>query len=214
MAHVSPIDRLSFAIAVGIAIFVAIAIAVHLGAAHAFDRALLLALRRPGDLSMAGPRWLRQAALDLTALGSATIVVLVVGTAAISLALNRRGRDALLLSGCAASGYVLMRLLKAGFDRPRPQVVPHAVAVTDASFPSGHAMLSALAYLTLAAILSRGRNPRAVRIFLWSIASLLILMIGLTRVYLGVHWPTDVLAGWIAGGVWAMFCVRVAGNRN
>lgn len=202
------------AIAASTGLFVAVAIAVDRGATDTFDRALLLSMRRPGDLSMAGPPWLRQGALDITALGGPTIVFLIVAASATFLALNRSRRDALWLSGCASSGYVLMRLLKALFDRPRPQVVPHAILVTDASFPSGHAMLAAITYLTLAALITGNRPARyrrAARIFVWSMASLLILAIGLTRVYFGVHWPTDVLAGWIAGGVWAIFWWRLAG---
>ncbi len=194
--------------------FAGIALAVRLGAAYTFDRALLLALRRPADLSMAGPRWLPEAALDITALGSTTVVLLLIVAGAIFFVLKRRGRDALSLSVCVGTGYVLMRVLKAAFDRPRPDVVPHAVRVTDASFPSGHAMLSAIVYVTLAALITRGRLPRGAKGIVWSIASLLILMIGSTRVYFGVHWPTDVVAGWIAGGVWAMFCRRLAGSTR
>jgi undecaprenyl-diphosphatase len=191
------------AIALGVAIFVAIAAAVRAGITDAPDRSILLAMRLPGDLSMAGPRWLRQAALDITALGSTTIVFVVVAVAAVWLSLNRRAREVVLLSGCAGSGYVLMRVLKAAFNRGRPEVVPHAIMATGASFPSGHAMLSALTYLALAGIAARGR-PGTVRLFFWWIASTLILTIGATRVYLGVHWPTDVLAGWSAGAVWAI----------
>jgi undecaprenyl-diphosphatase len=179
---------------------------MRLGATDSFDRALLLAMRRSAGLSMAGPRWLSQAALDITGLGSTTIVFLAVAASAMFLTFRRRGRDALWLSVCVASGYVLMRVLKVAFDRPRPEIVPHAVRVTDASFPSGHAMLAAITYWTLAAVITRGQFSHRARIFIWSVVSLLILMIGWSRVYLGVHWPTDVLAGWIAGGVWALFC--------
>jgi undecaprenyl-diphosphatase len=200
------------AIAIGLTIFVAIALAVRLGVTDGWDRWVLLAMRRPGDLSMAGPRWLREAAVDVTALGSTTIVLLVVVTAAMFLAFNRRAREAVMISGCAGSGYVLMQLLKAGFDRPRPEVVPHAILATGASFPSGHAMLSAFTYLTLAGIITRGRHPRSMRILLWWIAAMLVVMIGSTRVYFGVHWPTDVLAGWIAGGVWAALWARRSGS--
>jgi undecaprenyl-diphosphatase len=183
---------------------------VRLGATDSFDRALLLAMRRSADLSMAGPRWLPQAALDITGLGSTTIVFSGVAALAIFLTFRRRGRDAFWLSVCVATGYVLMRVLKVAFDRPRPEIVAHAVRVTDVSFPSGHAMLAAITYWTVAAVVTRGQYSHGARILIWSIASLLILMIGLTRVYLGVHWPTDVLAGWIAGAVWAMFWCLLA----
>jgi undecaprenyl-diphosphatase len=100
--------------------------------------------------------------------------------------------------------------LKLGTDRPRPDLVAHLVEVHTASFPSGHAMLSAVVYLTLGGLLSRVERPRRIKIYVLSVAVILTLLIGVSRVYLGVHWPTDVLAGWCAGATWAMLCWRVA----
>jgi undecaprenyl-diphosphatase len=105
---------------------------------------------------------------------------------------------------------VLSSILKLGTDRPRPDLVAHLVEVHTASFPSGHAMLSAVVYLTLGGLLSRVERPWRIKIHLLSVAVILTLLIGVSRVYLGVHWPTDVLAGWCAGATWAMLCWRVA----
>jgi undecaprenyl-diphosphatase len=100
--------------------------------------------------------------------------------------------------------------LKMGFERPRPDLVPHATQVYTASFPSGHAMLSAVTYLTLGALLSRVQRRRRVKAFFLGLALTLTLLIGLSRVYLGVHWPSDVLAGWCIGAAWASLCWFVA----
>ncbi|WP_426959868.1 phosphatase PAP2 family protein [Muricoccus radiodurans] len=101
-------------------------------------------------------------------------------------------------------------LLKIGYDRPRPDLVPHAVEVYTASFPSGHAMLSAVTYLTLGALLMRVQPSRRVRSFVLGMAILTTLMVGISRVYLGVHWPTDVMAGWCFGAGWAVICSMAA----
>jgi undecaprenyl-diphosphatase len=107
-------------------------------------------------------------------------------------------------------GWVVSNILKLGVARPRPDIVPHLVEVNDLSFPSGHAMLSAVTYLTLGALLSRAEQYRSTRIFLLAAGIFLTLIIGLSRIYLGVHYPTDVLGGWCAGAVWAAGCWMLA----
>ena len=96
--------------------------------------------------------------------------------------------------------------MKALFLRPRPQVVPQLRAVVETSFPSGHAMNSAIIYLTLAALLARLVQPRALKVYFLALAMLMTFLVGLSRVYLGVHYPTDVLAGWTVGLAWASVC--------
>jgi undecaprenyl-diphosphatase len=107
-------------------------------------------------------------------------------------------------------GMLLSAGLKMGFERARPDLVPHHTRVYTASFPSGHAMLSAVVYLTLAALLARVQSERRVKTMIIVLAVLLTLLVGMSRVYLGVHWPTDVLAGWCGGAAWASLCWFVA----
>ena len=109
-------------------------------------------------------------------------------------------------AGSVAGGMVVSGLLKDVFQRPRPEIVPHVAYAANASFPSGHSMMSALTYLTLAALLARSQERKRLKAYFLLLAALLTFMVGISRVYLGVHWPTDVLAGWMAGAVWAMLC--------
>jgi undecaprenyl-diphosphatase len=174
-------------------------------APHAFDTAILLAFRQPGhpDLPI-GPAWLEGAVRDITALGSTSVLVLIVAAAVVYFFLIRRPRTALFMLCAVVSGQVLSSLLKLEVDRPRPELVSHLVTETSLSFPSGHAMLSAITYLTLGALAARFLPGRVTRIYVLSLAVLVTLMVGASRVYLGVHWPSDVLAGWCAGFAWAM----------
>jgi undecaprenyl-diphosphatase len=117
---------------------------------------------------------------------------------------------ALLLLLSVAGGWLISNGLKLGIARPRPDIVPHLIDVSDLSFPSGHAMLSAVTYLTLGALLSGMQRDRALKIYVVSIAVSLTVLVGISRVYLGVHYPSDVLGGWCAGAVWAVVCWRVS----
>lgn len=177
------------------------------GDKFAVDRAILRGLRTAADPAVpVGPHWILPAMMDVTALGSVTILTIItVLSVGFLLALRRRS-TALFVGLAVISGALLSAALKAFFFRPRPEIVPHLVEVTSASFPSGHAMNSAFVYLTLAALLARSQRGRRVRIYLISVAMILTLLVGVSRVYLGVHWPTDVLAGWSAGAIWAAIC--------
>jgi undecaprenyl-diphosphatase len=195
----------SFGVAAfGVLAFALIADETFEGETRGFDEAIVLALREPGDPSNPiGPAWLEHALLDITALGGYVILgMLVIGVAIYLLAAGKRG-TALLVVGAVGSGTLLSETLKLGFARPRPDLVAHLAEVQSASFPSGHAMISAIAYLTLGVLLTRAHRQRRTKIIIMSYAILLTLMIGLSRVYLGVHWPTDVLAGWALGAAWA-----------
>lgn len=181
------------------------------GDSFAFDRQLLLAFRQPGDLAaVVGPRWLRIAMVDITALGGGTVLTLVALVAVGYLVAARKYRTSLFLAAAALSGGLLEAGLKGLLGRPRPSVVPHLVEVTTLSFPSGHAMNSAIIYLTIALVLSRTVAARRVRLYLRGVAIVLVTTIGVSRVYLGVHYPSDVLGGWLVGSAWATLCWSAA----
>jgi undecaprenyl-diphosphatase len=187
--------------------FVSLAGEVIDGDTQAFDTRILRALRDPADPSRPiGPVWMEGPLLDLTALGGATVLALVVMAVAGFLVLQTRYRTAVVVAISWCSGELLDAALKHVFNRPRPSIVPHLRTVYTTSFPSGHAMESAIVYLTLAAILMRASQSRATKIYILGIAVLLTTLVGLSRVYLGVHYPTDVLGGWIVGFIWASIC--------
>lgn len=191
-------------IALGALVFAFIADETFEGDARAFDESILLALREPGDPSNPiGPAWLEHVLLDITALGGYVILsLLVVGVAIYLVAAGKRG-TAFLVVGAVGSGTLLSETLKLGFARPRPDLVAHLADVQSASFPSGHAMISAIAYLTLGVLLTRAQKRRRLKMIIMAYAIILTLAIGLSRIYLGVHWPTDVLAGWALGAAWS-----------
>jgi len=174
---------------------------------HAFDTEIMLAFRQAGQPDVPiGPAWLEGAVRDITSLGSTSVLVLVTTAVIIYLLLIRRPATALLMFVAVAGGQVLSSLLKFEVDRPRPDLVSHLVNETSLSFPSGHAMLSAVTYLTLGSMAARFLPGRTTKIFVLGLAILTTLLVGASRVYLGVHWPSDVLAGWCAGFAWAMLC--------
>jgi undecaprenyl-diphosphatase len=172
---------------------------------------ILKALRSPDDLSKPiGPAWLEGALLDLTALGGSTVLGLVIFAVVGFLLLQTRYRTALVVAITSISGELVGTLLKQAFNRPRPSVVPHLRDVYTMSFPSGHAMESAIVYLTLGAILMRATESRLTKLYCLGMAMLLTLLVGISRVYLGVHYPTDVIGGWMIGFVWASVCWMAA----
>jgi undecaprenyl-diphosphatase len=198
-------------IAGGVWTYIELADEVSEGETRAMDRAVLLALREPADLSdPLGPAWLEQAVRDLTALGGFAVLALLTLAVCGFLVLDGKKHAALLVLAAVAGGILGSHLLKAGFQRPRPDVVPHRAVVSSASFPSGHSMQAAATYLTLGALLARVQKRRRLKVFILALAAFLTLLVGWSRVYLGVHWPTDVLAGWTAGGAWAFLCWAVA----
>lgn len=195
----------------GAFVFVRLASEVVEGETRAFDEAILRALRQPGDLSTPiGPGWLTHVVTDITSLGGTTVLTLVTVCTVgyLLLALRRQTGAFVLLS--VLGGWLLSTLLKIGIARPRPDIVPHLVDVHDLSFPSGHAMLSAVTYLTLGLLLSCVQSSRATRLYVIAVALMLTLLVGLSRVYLGVHYPTDVLGGWCAGATWATICWMIS----
>ena len=188
-----------------------IAEAVVGGEMSAFDRKIILAMRDAADPSHPfGPAWLQEAARDITSLGSIVVLVLVTLAAVGYLFLVRQHASAWLMLAAVFGGLALTELLKAGFARPRPDIVSHAVRVFTASFPSGHASLSAITYLTMGALLARAQSSTTIGVYFIALAMFLTVLIGVSRIYLGVHYPTDVLAGWCLGLAWAITCWLVA----
>lgn len=181
------------------------------GDAHTFDRMILLALRSSASQQdPIGPRWLEEIARDFTSFGSVAVLTFVLLSAVGYLFLQEKKRTIVLVLAAVVGGGALSFLLKFGFDRPRPELLTPLAHTVTPSFPSGHALLAATTYLTLGALLARVQPDRGLKVYLMFLAILLTLIVGLTRLYLGVHWPTDVLAGWTMGGIWALTCWLIA----
>jgi len=191
--------------------FLALASEVMEGDTKTLDMRILVALRKSDDPSRPiGPDWVQNSLMDLTAIGGPTVLGLVVVSVAGFLLLQGRYHTAIVVLATAASGEIANYAMKNLFLRPRPDVVPHLRDVTSSSFPSGHAMESAIIYLTLGAMLMRVAERRVTKMYCIGIAIVLTLLVGISRVYLGVHYPTDVIAGWMFGFFWASLCWMVA----
>lgn len=198
-------------LAVAIWAFASLAGEVLEGDTQAIDEWVVSSLREadnPGE--PIGPPWLEEMGRDATALGG--IAWLLFATVAIVgfLVLAHKPHMAGFLLASSLSGLVVSMLLKRAFDRPRPDIVPHLSHVYTSSFPSGHSMLAAVVYLTLGALISTVVKRPLLKAYVIGIAGLLALIVGVSRVYLGVHYPTDVAAGWVAGLIWALVCAVIA----
>jgi undecaprenyl-diphosphatase len=207
----------AFLIVGGVWGFVQIADEVVEGDTQHFDEWAVRALRmpnpkpppeRPPEVPI-GPEWMREVGRDMTALGGVAFMFLVTAMVTGYLLMVRKYHAMWLVLIATAGGLLVSSILKRAFNRPRPDVDHYAYVYTS-SFPSGHSMLSAVVYLTLGSLLTRIVPQRAVKVYVIVVALLLTLLVGVSRVYMGVHYPTDVLAGWTAGLVWAMLCWMVA----
>ena len=184
-------------------LFIVMAVLVRAGQTQAFDDMLLTSLRTANKLDVPlGPKLLLDVAKDITALGDVTVLTLVTIVTLGYCLLTRYYTAFFMVFVAVNTGDLLMVALKDFFKRQRPECVPHLVMAAYTSFPSGHAMMSAIVYLTIGAILARIEARKMVKIYLIAIFSLLSLVIGMSRVYLGVHYPSDVVAGWLAGITW------------
>lgn len=191
--------------------FIALADLVSEGRTQSFDESVLRALRRPGNPAMPiGPDWMAEVGRDLTAVGGVAVLLLVTLAVAGFLLLDRKYAAMGFVLAAVTSGLVVSSLLKGCFARPRPDIVPHLSQVYTTSFPSGHSMMSAIVYLTLGALLARMVVRRPLKFYFLAVAILVTGLVGASRVYMGVHYPTDVLAGWTAGLVWATLCGLLA----
>jgi undecaprenyl-diphosphatase len=187
--------------------FIEIAEEVFEGDTQAFDRWAVEALRNPQNpTDPIGPRWVEEMARDASALGGFAWITFATAGIAIFLWLDGRTHMAGFLTIATVSGAIVSVLLKSAFSRPRPDVVPHLSHVFTSSFPSGHSMNAAVVYLTLGALLASVIQNTKLKIYVLAVAILLTVAVGASRVYLGVHYPTDVLAGWLAGLLWALLC--------
>lgn len=193
-------------------LFLSLADEVTDGETGEIDRFLIMSLRTPGDpADPVGPRWFEEMMRDVTALGGFTFLTLFVVIAAAALAFYRKRRQAVVLAVSIVLATLANDALKQVFERARPEVVAHGSYVYTHSFPSGHSMLSAATFLTTAAILSSLQTRRRAKVFIFTIAILVTAAVGFSRVYLGVHWPTDVLGGWTLGAAWALLARLVLG---
>lgn len=180
------------------------------GETLAIDRHILRGLRTAANAAVPiGPKWLTQVFVDVTALGGAPLLTLVTLASIGLLFALRKPATALFVAAAVGCGTGLAALLKLLFARVRPEIVPHLVDATGLSFPSGHATNSAIVYLTLGALLANAHERPAVRAYLIGVAMLLTVAIGVSRIWLGVHWPSDVVGGWCAGAGWALACWSV-----
>jgi undecaprenyl-diphosphatase len=192
-------------------VFLEIADEVIEGETQSLDERIIVSLREPQDLAdPIGPMWLEEAVRDISALGSFVVLMLFVGFVMIFLVLIRRYKASLFVLGAALSGVLVSHSLKLFFSRPRPDIVSHGTNVLTYSFPSGHSMLSAVVYLTLGALLTELVTRKRLKSYFLLVGLFLSFIVGLSRIYLGVHYPSDVIAGWCAGLFWAALITMIA----
>lgn len=200
---------------VGVWLFLAVAGSLAHESFRQVESHWMQALRNPDDpADLAGPWWVEELARDISALGSAVVVVILSLFVTGFLLLRRYWGRAALVTLTIVGGYLLSHTLKSTYARARPDVVPHLTEVSSASFPSGHSMVSSLVYLTLGTLLAQTTPRRREKLYILGAAVVLTVLIGVSRVALGVHYPTDVVAGWSAGTAWAMACLLIAWKWN
>jgi undecaprenyl-diphosphatase len=222
--HPPQVLAAALAVVLGTWGFIALADEVTEGETQPFDEWAVRALQQPdpeagllpsgpnADVRRTvpiGPGWLREVGRDATGLGGVAVLALVTLGVALYLLLIRKYHAMWLVIIASAGGLAISSLLKNAFGRPRPQVT-HSSIVHTSSFPSGHSMLSAVVYLTLGVLLARLVPQRLLKLYFLALALFLTFIVGVSRVYMGVHYPTDVLAGWTAGLVWALLCYLAA----
>ncbi|MCR4265713.1 phosphatase PAP2 family protein [Nitratireductor sp. ZSWI3] len=191
-------------LAAGSFLFLSIAEEVAEGEIRSLDERILLAMRNPADpTDPIGPSWLEETALEVTAIGGYPVITLSLLLVTGLLVVTRRYSSAFYAVFSVGSGALVAHVMKTFYDRPRPDIVAHLDVIHTASFPSGHAMVTTVAYLTLAALVMRFFEDWRVRVYVLGVAVFTAFIVGVSRLYLGVHWPSDVAAGWALGAAWA-----------
>ena len=175
-----------------------------------FDQRVLLWFRNSEDLAdPIGPELLEVVVRDITALGGVIVLALICLFVLGVLCLRKLYGLAGFVLVSVVAGSLMNTLLKEIIARPRPDIVPHATDAALSSFPSGHTMMSTIVYLTLGALLSLSTNNTRIKLYILAWSIVLPFMVGVSRLYLGVHWPTDIIAGWIAGATWSLLCLLI-----
>ena len=200
-------------IALGLIGFVALANEAHEGGVNALDQLTLSFLQAPATFS-GKPPWMQVLTRDLPALGGFTVLVMVLIFATAMMLIYRQRRQAAIFALTVVLSQALTEGLKTIIARPRPALLSYHDVVYSSSFPSGHATMSTVVYLTLGIIAGRALLRPGARYLVLGAAIALILAIGITRIELGVHWPTDVLAGWMLGSVIALSAITAAKSNN
>lgn len=207
-----------FLVAATLLAFLGIAEEMAEGETRDIDSRLILALRSPGDLNdPIGSHGVEEAVRDITALGGTTLVVVVTLVAVLAFVFHKKRIHAVVMAGAVVAAWASSQFTKGLFSRPRPDLVPHEVYVYTGSFPSGHSTMSTAAFLTLAMLIASLEMKRRSKALALTLAALIVVSVGFSRVYLGVHWPSDVLAGWCLGAGWALvgwLALRLLGGQT
>lgn len=174
------------------------------GESRDIDQSIILFVRdHTVPEQLLGKPWFAEMMRDISGLGGIAVLTLLTLTVMTYLALRKHWGQALYVLMAVVTGSLFSNFLKISFDRPRPDIIPHGSHTMLPSFPSGHSLISAITYLTLGAMVAVAHKGRWMRIYLMAVPVILTILIGISRIYLGVHWPSDVLAGWLGGAAWA-----------